>query len=96
MSNDHKKGPGGHYSGANPIPNIHRFIESLGKDKRARDAKINEQMKASSAQGRDGGDAVDHKPGENAGVSETIKTVTDPTTGREVVIEDVNKDFMKS
>lgn len=45
MSNDHKKGPGGHYSGANPIPNIQRFVESLDADKKARDTKINEDMK---------------------------------------------------
>lgn len=95
MSSDNKKLPGGHYSGANPIPNIQRFVESLDKDKKERDAKINEQLKARAAQGRDGGDAIDHKPGK-AAVSGTRKTVTDPTTGREVEIEDVNEDFMRS
>jgi hypothetical protein len=96
MSNDHKKGPGGHYSGTNPIPNIQRFVESLDKDKKERDAKINEQMKARAAQGKDGGDAIDHKPNQSIGVAGTRKIATDPTTGREVEIEDVNADFMKS
>jgi hypothetical protein len=96
MSNYHKKGPGGHYSGTNPIPNIQRFVESLDKDKRGRDAKVEEQMKARAAQGKDGGDAVDHKSGQPIGVKGTRKTVTDPITGREVEIEDVNADFMKS
>lgn len=96
MSNNHKKGPGGHYSGANPIPNIQGFVESLDKDKKERDKKVEEQMKARTAQGKDGGDAIDHKPDQPSGVMGTRKTVTDPTTGREVEIEDVNADFMKS
>lgn len=91
MSNDHKKGPGGHYSGTNPIPNIQRFVESLDKDKKERDVRINEQMKANV-----GEDAIDHKPPKSKGISGTRKVVTDPTTGREVEIEDVNEDFMKS
>lgn len=82
-------GPGGHYSGANPIPNIQRFVESLDADKKDRDAKINEQMKAPT-------DIQDHKPRKPVGVKGTRKTVTDPTTGKEVEIEDVNKDFMRA
>jgi hypothetical protein len=91
MSNDHKKGPGGHYSGANPIPNIQRFVESLDADKKARDTKINEDMK-----GKGTSDVQDHKPRKPIGVKGTRKTVTDPTTGKEVEIEDVNKDFMRA
>jgi hypothetical protein len=90
MSNDHKKGPGGHYSGANPVPNIQRFVESLDKDKKARDAKINEQSKAGQS------DVTPHKQGNPTGVEGTRKTVTDPTTGKQVQIEDVNADFMKA
>jgi len=89
MSNDHKKGPGGHYSGANPIPNIQRFVESLDADKKTRDAKINEGTNAST-------DVQDHKQGKSVGIKGTRKTVTDPTTGKEVEIEDVNKDFMRA
>lgn len=90
-SNLNKKGPGGHYSGANPIPNIQRFVESLDADKKNRDQKINEQM-----QNKNNSEAVDHVNGPKAGVSGTRKQVTDPVTGREVIIEDVNKDFMES
>jgi hypothetical protein len=92
MSNNHKKGPGGHYSGANPIPNIQRFVESLDADKKERDARIAESAKAK--QGQNG--VTDHKPGQPTGISGTRKTVTDPTTGRDVEIEDVNADFMKA
>jgi hypothetical protein len=89
MSNDHKKGPGGHYSGANPIPNIQRFVESLDADKKARDAKINDTANGMS-------DVQDHKPRQPVGVAGTRKTATDPTTGKEVQIEDVNADFMRA
>ena len=92
MSNDHKKGPGGHYSGANPVPNIQRFVESLDADKKTRDAKINEEMKEKGGTS----DIQDHKPHRSVGVKGTRKVVTDPTTGKEVEIEDVNKDFMKA
>jgi len=91
MSNDHKKGPGGHYSGANPIPNIQKFIQSLDADKKERDANIEAQMKATGTS-----DVRDHKQGKSVGVAGTRKTVTDPVTGREVEIEDVNADFMKA
>ncbi len=93
MSNDHKKGPGGHYSGANPVPNIQRFVASLDADKKQRDAKINAEQ-ANQTTGIT--EAVDHKKAQAYGVAGTKKTVTDPTTGRKVQIEDVNAAFMKS
>ncbi|TAQ89167.1 hypothetical protein B7494_g2507 [Chlorociboria aeruginascens] len=92
MSNDHKKGPGGHYSATNPIPNIQRFVQSLDADKKDRDAKIDEHTKASQGQG----DIKDHKPDQKAAASRSRKSVTDPTTGKQVEIEDVNADFMKA
>ena len=67
MSSDNVKLPGGHYSAANPIPNIQRFVKSLDKDKKERDAKINKQTQARAVQDRDGGGAVDHKPRKSAG-----------------------------
>lgn len=91
MSNDHKKGPGGHYSGANPIPNIQRFVESLDSDKKHRDARIDDKL-----QQRVQGDSTDHTQGQPHGVNGTRKIVTDPTTGKNVEIEDVNADFMKA
>lgn len=91
MSNDHKKGPGAHYSGSNPIPNIQRFVESLDSEKRDRDAQINQRL-----QSRTEGTATDHEQGQPHGVDGTRKVVTDPTTGKDVEIEDVNADFMKA
>lgn len=76
------------WSGNNPIPNIQQFISNLDKDKASRDAKIDEANKASS-QGN--GAPVQHQ---NQAASTKGKEVTDPTTGKKVIIEDVGKDFM--
>jgi len=91
---DEKHAPGGYYSGRNPIPSIQRFVENMDKDKKRRDAEIEAQK--AQAIGAAGADVKDHKEGQAVGVEGTRKTVTDPTTGRQVQIEDVNADFMKS
>jgi hypothetical protein len=41
-------------------------------------------------------DIQDHKQHKPTDVAKTRKTVTDPTTGTEVQIEDVNADFMRA
>ncbi|EDU48642.1 meiotically up-regulated gene 190 protein [Pyrenophora tritici-repentis Pt-1C-BFP] len=83
--------PGGHYSGHNPIPTVRQFVDNLDKDKRARDKKLDEQ--AANNQQPATQDAKPHQQAERQ-VKGTEKTVTDPTTGREVVIADVNKDMI--
>src|SRR2546429_213325 len=88
-----KHGPGAHYSGFNPVPNIQRFIESLDKDKKERDRLI-EKEQAAKASGT--GDAKPHKSGQSTGATGTSKTVTDPITGKAVEIENVNASFMKA
>lgn len=64
----------------------------MDADKKNRDAKIDEEMKANKGNS----EATDHVEGQPSGVKGTRKTVTDPTTGKQVEIEDVNADFMKS
>ncbi|MCJ1476556.1 hypothetical protein MMC13_005222 [Lambiella insularis] len=83
--------PGAHYSGRNKIPTVEKFLKSLDQDKSERDRKIDEEERAKHG----GGDAVPHKPGQpnKAG---SMKTVTDPTTGHQVQIADVNKDFVEA
>lgn len=83
--------PGGHYSGSNKIPTINQFIEKLDRDKATRDKQIDEQRKAQAAQKN--GDAVPHQASD-LHVKEHQQRVTDPTTGKEVVIEDVNKEMV--
>ncbi|KAF2741026.1 hypothetical protein EJ04DRAFT_571759 [Polyplosphaeria fusca] len=97
MAEQQQKIPGGHYSGANPVPTVKKFLESLDKDKAERDRKIDEsastKQNGGAATSTGTGGAVPHRA-QKFGVKGTQKTVTDPTTGREVVIEDVNDAMM--
>lgn len=83
--------PGGHYSGHNPIPTVRQFVDNLDKDKRVRDKKLDEEAAINQQPATE--DAKPHRQPERQ-VKGTEKTVTDPTTGREVVIADVNKDMI--
>jgi ABC-type Zn uptake system ZnuABC Zn-binding protein ZnuA len=90
-----QKGPGGHYSGHNPIPTVRQFVENLDKDKKNRDAEIDAQggTKPAKAPATAQGGVQDHKV-QSKTVEGTEKTVTDPTTGREVVIADVGPEMV--
>lgn len=72
---DQQHAAGGHYSGARPVPTISKFIESLDKDKKERDRKIDESQRAQKSKGTK---------------SETRRRVHDPVTGKEVEIEDID------
>ncbi|KAK8171031.1 hypothetical protein BKA80DRAFT_298330 [Phyllosticta citrichinensis] len=76
--------PGGHYSGNNRIPTVRKFIDALDKDKAERDRAIDER-------GQPVTDGTTPHPGNQTHKKENQKTVTDPTTGREVVIENADK-----
>ncbi|MCJ1466941.1 hypothetical protein MMC07_005563 [Pseudocyphellaria aurata] len=86
--------PGGHYSeqGTNKIPDIKTFVRNLDSDKRDRDRKLDESRRQ-NAQGQS--EVHPHKE-TKSGKEGTRKTVHDPTTGKEVQIEDVDADFMKA
>lgn len=98
MASQQQKAPGGHYSGHNPIPTVKQFVENLDKDKKERDRQIDAQA-AAARQGKTGqnattaSDAQPHKM-QKRSVEGTEKTVTDPTTGNQVTISDVNKSMM--
>lgn len=85
--------PAGHWGVNNPIPNIQRFVESLDKDKRERDRRIDEEERQKRQAEREGG-AVPHAQQDSSKHKGTRK-VTDPTTGKEVEIEDVGRDLVK-
>ena len=84
--------PGGYYSGKNKIPDIKTFVQNLDKDKKERDARVEERHR----QQKLGGSEAHAHVETSAGKAGTLKTVTDPTTGNQVQIEDVDKDFMKA
>ncbi|KAF2659447.1 hypothetical protein K491DRAFT_689312 [Lophiostoma macrostomum CBS 122681] len=92
MADQQQHAPGGHYSARNPVPTVKKFIENLDKDKADRDRQIDEQN-AANRKKKTTGDAVPHKA-QKKGIEGTQKTVTDPTTGKQVVIEDVDKATM--
>ena len=76
------------WSGSNPIPNIQKFVENLDKNKKDRDRQLDEQSKQSKKPTSQSLQDIANRDGG--------KAVTDPTTGKEVVIEDAGKDFMKT
>ncbi|KAA8648731.1 hypothetical protein EYZ11_004240 [Aspergillus tanneri] len=102
---------GEHWSGHNPVPTIQKFLEILEKDKQARKAheeslaareKEGEKQKKSrskeeEAKGEDKGEGhgetVPHRP-RKVGKGRT-RVVTDPTTGRDIEVEDLDEDSME-
>ena len=83
MSQQQQSMPGGHYSGANPVPTIKQFVEKLDVRKKDRDDQIDSDSK---------------RPGEHkesklqAKKGQTV--VTDPVTGGEVAIETAKKSMV--
>ena len=83
--------PGGHYSGANPVPTVKKFLENLDKDKKERDKRIEEERQAQAAQCHGDADSYERS---SLAVKGSQKKVTDPTTGQEAVIEDVKPETL--
>lgn len=86
--------PGGHYSGKNKIPTVNEFVKRLDKDKAERDAQIDAQRKNAQVANAGNNEIQPHQ-NEVKTKSENQKTVTDPTTGKQIVIEDVNKEMIE-
>lgn len=86
-------GPASHWSAANPIPTIHKFVENLDKDKRERDKQIDEELKRRQQSAQDQGESFDQ---EAADVQKKgTRHVTDPVTGKQIEIEDVQKQYLE-
>jgi len=76
---------GGHYGAHNKIPTVGQLLDRLDREKKDRDREIDHNAKAQG---------IPHK---NARQDAKLqKTVTDPTTGKEVVIADVDKTYMEN
>ena len=85
--------PGSHYGQHNKIPTISKFLETLDRDKKHRDAAIDQELSQNKAASRNDTDVLAHKK-EKA--PESGKTVTDPTTGNQVKIGNVDKQFLEN
>lgn len=84
--------PGGqHYSAQNRVPNIQEFVQSLDRQKKERDAAIDEQLKQNKvpAEAKDQTNAPHHK-------HKTTRKVRDPVTGKDVDIQDADTDFAEA
>ncbi|KAE8148758.1 hypothetical protein BDV25DRAFT_11996 [Aspergillus avenaceus] len=84
---------GEHYGAHNPVPTIQKFLEHMERDKQ--DRKAHEE--AVTAREREEEEAYEdahpHKPRKRPGKGKT-RMVTDPTTGREIEVEDQDSDSM--
>ena len=89
---------GQHYSGTNRVPNIKQFVEGLDRQKKDRDAQIDEQQKSKSHQQSSNNGASDIVPGasEQRKPGKNRRTVRDPITGHDVEIEDIADHHMKA
>ncbi|KAF7546532.1 hypothetical protein G7Z17_g8377 [Cylindrodendrum hubeiense] len=82
---------GQHYSGRNRVPNIHEFVQRLDREKKERDAEIDEQLKQNKAprEAKDHTNAPDPKKRDH-------RKVRDPVTGKDVDIQDADIDFAEA
>ncbi|CAK7567009.1 MAG: hypothetical protein SEPTF4163_004966 [Sporothrix epigloea] len=86
---------GQHYSGTNRIPNIKQFIDSLDKDKKARDADIDTfQQQKKQQQGKNG--EISEHTDSSAVKGKRQRIVTDPITGKEVEIDDMDGKLLEA
>ncbi|GAB1192265.1 hypothetical protein APSETT444_001454 [Aspergillus pseudonomiae] len=84
---------GEHYGTHNPVPTIQKFLEHLEKDKQ--DRKAHEKVVTAREKEEEArGEAKPHKPRKRPGKGKT-RMVTDPTTGREIEVEDQDADSME-
>lgn len=88
-------GPGGHWSGKNKIPTVGEYMNRLDVGKKERDAKLDEERKARAQQQQLGGSDVAEHKNEKKESTQGQQTVTDPTTGKQIVVEDVNKTMIE-
>lgn len=99
---------GEHWSGGHPVPTIQKFIDNLDHDKKDRDRRIDEENRAKKQYAkehkhdhRDGelqngqeGKVVSHQARDVA--KDRTRMVTDPTTGKEIGVEDQDKSAMET
>lgn len=97
---------GEHWSAANPIPRIQKFVEALDAEKKERNRVLDEEKKRRKEQGlpeeedRPGhyqqkdGTAVPHRQREVS--KRKTRVVTDPTTGKDIEVEDQDEESMEA
>ena len=91
---------GEHWSAGNPIPTIQKFMQHLDVEKREREkheqeitARQEEESKRKADRG-EADEATAHKPRQVP--KGKTRMVTDPTTGRDIEVEDQDEDSMET
>ena len=91
---------GEHWSAGNPIPTIQKFMQHLDVEKQEREkheqditAKQKEESKKKADRG-EADEATAHKPRQTP--KGKTRMVTDPTTGRDIEVEDQDEDSMET
>lgn len=75
------------WSGTNKIPNINEFVANLDKSKADRDKAIDQDTQPSTVD-----KVIPHR---NEKPKAKGKEVTDPVTGKQIVIADVGKEYIQ-
>ncbi|KAL2866602.1 C2 domain protein [Aspergillus lucknowensis] len=85
---------GEHWSGTNKVPTIGKFIERLQEDQKERETHEQAMaIRAQKAEGKENKEAVPHRA-RKVGKGRT-REVTDPTTGRQIEVEDLDSEAME-
>ncbi|KAF7717984.1 Uncharacterized protein PECH_004687 [Penicillium ucsense] len=100
---------GENWSGSNPIPTVQKFIERLDVEKKERDQRIDQEEKArteridqhrkqqataGSSKDDPNGEVTAHQAREVA--RSKVRMVTDPTTGKDIGVEDQGPESMET
>ncbi|KAJ5899684.1 hypothetical protein N7495_004428 [Penicillium taxi] len=85
---------GGHWSGANPIPTVQKFIDNLDKEKKERDLLIDEEEQNRILQATKEKGVTSHKS--HKVPKDKIHNVTDPVTGKEIGVQDLDQSAMEA
>jgi Ca2+-dependent lipid-binding protein len=82
--------PGGHYSGYNPVPTVKEFMDKLDVGKKDRDQELDSKAKLTkSSTVQTNASSTSKAPELKAKRGQKI--VTDPVTGKDIVIENAKK-----
>lgn len=92
---------GEHWSAANPVPTIQKFMQHLDTEKREREAHEVEITRKQEDQRREK-EALGEKPEDETAAHKNreipkgkTRMVTDPITGRDIEVEDQDEDSME-
>lgn len=87
---------GEHWGVNNPIPTVQDFVTNMNKSQHARPSKPDDPATVQHHQQRadaiEHGDVLEHE--ERKVHKDKLYTVTDPTTGKEIEVEDQGKDSL--